>query len=54
VGLGNINIEVLYAHEDIWLPQKRIAELFDCTPDRDNIGLDYVFPLAGGKMIVME
>ncbi len=26
---GNINIEVLYAHENIWLPQKRIAELFD-------------------------
>ncbi|MCG7847673.1 MAG: virulence RhuM family protein [ANME-2 cluster archaeon] len=26
---GNINIEVLYANENIWLPQKRIAELFD-------------------------
>ena len=24
-----INIEVLYANENIWLPQKRIAELFD-------------------------
>ena len=26
---GNINIEVLCANENIWLPQKRIAELFD-------------------------
>ena len=26
---GNINIEVLYANENIWLPQKRIAKLFD-------------------------
>ncbi len=26
---GRINIEVLYANENIWLPQKRIAELFD-------------------------
>ncbi len=26
---GKINIEVPYANENIWLPQKRIAELFD-------------------------
>jgi len=26
---GSINIEVLYADENIWLPQKRMAELFD-------------------------
>ena len=26
---GGINIEVLYTNENIWLPQKRIAELFD-------------------------
>jgi hypothetical protein len=26
---GKINIEVLYANENIWLPQKRMAELFD-------------------------
>ncbi len=30
---GQINIEVLYANENIWLPQKRIAKLFevDCS-----------------------
>ncbi|MBN1627405.1 MAG: hypothetical protein JW944_12860, partial [Deltaproteobacteria bacterium] len=26
---GMVNVEVLYADENIWLPQKRIAELFD-------------------------
>ncbi|MBU4414876.1 MAG: virulence RhuM family protein, partial [Proteobacteria bacterium] len=26
---GKINIEVLYANENIWMPQKRMAELFD-------------------------
>jgi len=26
---GSINIEVLYANENIWLSQKRMAELFE-------------------------
>ena len=30
---GGINIEVLYANENIWLPQKRMAELFGCSAD---------------------
>ena len=29
---GSVNIEVLYAEENIWLTQKKIAELFDTTP----------------------
>jgi hypothetical protein len=29
---GSVNIEVLYADENIWLAQKKIAELFDTTP----------------------
>jgi hypothetical protein len=29
---GSINIEVLYADENIWLTQKKMAELFDTTP----------------------
>jgi len=29
---GSANIEVLYMEENIWLPQKRMAELFDTTP----------------------
>ena len=28
---GSVNIEVLYAEENIWLSQKKIAELFDTT-----------------------
>ena len=28
---GKINIEVLYANENIWLQQKRMAELFGCS-----------------------
>src|SRR4030042_5882034 len=29
---GSVNIEVLYADENIWLTQKKMAELFDTTP----------------------
>lgn len=29
---GLVSIEVLYAEENIWLPQRRIAELFNTTP----------------------
>ncbi|MFA6099314.1 MAG: virulence RhuM family protein [Patescibacteria group bacterium] len=29
---GTVNIEVLFAEENIWLTQKKIAELFDTTP----------------------
>ena len=29
---GSVNIEVLYVEENIWLTQKKIAELFDTTP----------------------
>jgi hypothetical protein len=29
---GRVNVEVMYANENIWLSQKQIAELFDTTP----------------------
>lgn len=29
---GSVNIEVLYAEENVWLTQKKMAELFDTTP----------------------
>ncbi|MHB8276980.1 MAG: virulence RhuM family protein [Candidatus Humimicrobiaceae bacterium] len=29
---GSVNIEVLYAEENIWLTQKKMAKLFDTTP----------------------
>ena len=34
---GSVNIEVLYAEENIWLTQKKMAELFACSVD--NISL---------------
>jgi len=40
---GNINIEVLYANENIWLSQKRMAELFDCTPDNVSLHLKNIY-----------
>ncbi len=34
---GNVNIDVVLRNETIWLTQKSMAELFDCS--KDNIGL---------------
>jgi len=40
---GKINIEVLYANENIWMPQKRIAELFGCTADNISLHLKNIY-----------
>lgn len=40
---GNINIEVLYAHENIWLTQKRMADLFGCTSDNVSLHLKNIY-----------
>jgi hypothetical protein len=40
---GSVNIEVLYAEENIWLPQKRMAELFDTTVPNVNMHLKNIF-----------
>ncbi len=40
---GKINIEVLYANENIWLPQKRIAELFGCSADNVSLHLKNIY-----------
>ncbi len=40
---GSVNIEVLYSEENIWLPQKRMAELFDTTVPNVNMHLKSVF-----------
>ena len=40
---GKINIEVLYAGENIWLPQKRIAELFECSADNVSLHLKNIY-----------
>ena len=40
---GKVNIEVLYSNENIWLSQKRMAELFDCTPDNISLHLKNIY-----------
>jgi len=40
---GRVNIEVLYSNENIWLSQKRMAELFDCTPDNISLHLKNIY-----------
>jgi len=40
---GSINIEVLYANENIWLSQKRIAELFGCSADNISLHLKNIY-----------
>ncbi|NQU83703.1 MAG: virulence RhuM family protein [Parcubacteria group bacterium] len=40
---GSINIEVFYAEENIWLTQKRMAELFDTTPQNITMHLKNIY-----------
>lgn len=40
---GSVNIEVLYAHENVWLSQKRMAELFDCSADNISLHLKNIY-----------
>lgn len=40
---GMVNIEVLHSNENIWLSQKRMAELFDCTPDNISLHLKNIY-----------
>ena len=40
---GKINIEVLYANENIWMPQKRMSELFGCRADNIFLHLKNIY-----------
>ncbi len=40
---GSINIEVFYAEENIWLTQKKIAELFDTTSQNITMHLKNIY-----------
>ena len=40
---GGVNIEVLYANENIWLTQKLIARLFECSIDNVSLHLKNIF-----------
>ena len=40
---GGVNIEVVYANENIWLTQKLIAQLFECSIDNVSLHLKNIF-----------
>ncbi len=40
---GTVSIEVLYAEENIWLTQKRMAELFNCSIDNISLHLKNIY-----------
>jgi len=40
---GAVNIEVLYAQENIWLTQKKMSELFGCSPDNISLHLKNIY-----------
>jgi hypothetical protein len=40
---GFVNIEVLYSEENIWLTQKKMAELFGCSTDNISLHLKNIY-----------
>ncbi len=40
---GSVNIEVLFAEENTWLAQKKMAELFDTTKQNISLHLSNIF-----------
>lgn len=40
---GSVNIEVMFAEENIWLTQKKMAELFSCSPDNISLHLKNLY-----------
>ncbi|MFA4843412.1 MAG: virulence RhuM family protein [Candidatus Margulisiibacteriota bacterium] len=40
---GSVNIEVLFAEENIWLTQKKMAELFGCSADNISLHLKNIY-----------
>jgi hypothetical protein len=41
--MGNVNINVTYQKDTFWLPQKAIAQLFDCSIDNVSLHLKNIF-----------
>ncbi|MFA6526556.1 MAG: virulence RhuM family protein [Candidatus Buchananbacteria bacterium] len=40
---GSVNIEVMFAEENVWLTQKKMAELFDCSTDNISLHLKNIY-----------
>jgi hypothetical protein len=40
---GSVNVEVLFADENLWLSKKNMAELFDCSADNISLHLKNIY-----------
>jgi hypothetical protein len=40
---GDVNVEVLFERDNLWLPQRRIAELYGCTADNISLHLKNIY-----------
>jgi len=40
---GNVNLQVKMEHETVWLSQKQMAELFQCSTDNVGLHLKNIF-----------
>lgn len=40
---GRVTVEVLYVEENIWLTQKKMAELFEATPKNITLHLKHIY-----------
>lgn len=40
---GSVNVEVLFDNDNLWLPQRRIAELYGCTADNISLHLKNIY-----------
>ena len=40
---GDVNIDVLFENDNLWLPQRRMAELFGCTADNISLHLKNIY-----------
>lgn len=40
---GSVNVEVLFGNDNLWLPQRRIAELYGCTADNISLHLKNIY-----------
>jgi len=40
---GDVNVEVLFEKDNLWLPPRRIAELYGCTADNVYLHLKNIY-----------
>jgi hypothetical protein len=40
---GKARLEVRFEHDNVWLTQKLLAELYECSPDTISMHLKYIF-----------